>query len=105
LSLGDNLFSVRDQVVLVPGGSRGIGRALAEGFAARGARVVIAGRQIATLARTAREISIGTCPVAAIQCDVGNAGDIARLTEETLAQCGRIDTLLNVAGLNKRMKV
>ena len=40
----DPLFSVTEQVVLVSGGSRGIGRALAQGFAERGARVIITGR-------------------------------------------------------------
>ncbi len=45
----DSLFSVADQVVLVSGGSRGIGRAIAAGFAERGARVIITGRDAATL--------------------------------------------------------
>ena len=40
----DSLFSVRDQVVLVSGGTRGIGRAIATGFAQRGARVIVTGR-------------------------------------------------------------
>ena len=42
--MADSLFSVADQVVLVSGGSRGIGRAIAAGFAERGAQVVITGR-------------------------------------------------------------
>ena len=45
----DSLFAVKDQVVLVSGGSRGIGLAIAAGFAERGARVVITGREEATL--------------------------------------------------------
>jgi short-subunit dehydrogenase involved in D-alanine esterification of teichoic acids len=45
----DDLFSVTGQVVLVSGGSRGIGRALAEGFARRGTAVIITGRHQATL--------------------------------------------------------
>jgi NAD(P)-dependent dehydrogenase (short-subunit alcohol dehydrogenase family) len=50
----DKLFSVADQVVLVAGASRGIGRALAEGFAERDAKVIIAGREADTLEQTAK---------------------------------------------------
>lgn len=101
----DPLFSVVDQVVLVSGGSRGIGRALAAGFAERQARVVIAGREEATLAQTTKEISTGTHPVTFAVCDVANEGDVNRLVEGVERDFGRIDTLLNVAGVNKRSKV
>jgi NAD(P)-dependent dehydrogenase (short-subunit alcohol dehydrogenase family) len=50
--MNDHLFSVADQVVLVSGGSRGIGRAIAEGFAERCARVIITGRDAANLEKT-----------------------------------------------------
>ncbi|HUU73964.1 MAG TPA: glucose 1-dehydrogenase [Burkholderiales bacterium] len=100
----DALFSVTDQVVVVPGGSRGIGRALAEGFAERGAQVVIAGRDATTLETTAGEISTGPKPVKPIVCDVAKPDDIARLAKSTLSAFGRIDTLVSVAGVNKRMK-
>ena len=53
----DSLFSVADQVVLVSGGSRGIGRALAAGFAERGAQVVINGRNQDTIENTAAELT------------------------------------------------
>lgn len=101
----DKLFSVTGQVVLVVGGSRGIGRALAEGFAARGAQVVIAGREADTLYNTARQISTGPKPVKAIVCDVAKPQDIAALVSSTLSAFDHIDTLVSVAGVNKRMKV
>src|SRR5437868_1934234 len=101
----DKLFAVADQVVLVAGASRGIGRALAEGFAERDAHVIIAGREQTTLDQTAKEIARGAHPVRATACDVSKPEDIQRLVEATLAEHGRIDTLLNVAGVNKRMKV
>jgi NAD(P)-dependent dehydrogenase (short-subunit alcohol dehydrogenase family) len=94
----DSLFSVKDQVVLVSGASRGIGRAIAEGFAQRGAKVVITGRESATLDNTARDI--GASPIV---CDVASATAIDRLVKAALEQFGRIDTLLNVAGVNRRM--
>ena len=100
----DKLFSVSDQIVLVPGASRGIGRALAEGFAARGAQVVIAGREANTLHKTAAEISTGEKAVKPVVCDVARPDDIAGLVATTLSEFGRIDTLLSVAGVNKRMK-
>lgn len=102
--MDDKLFSVDKQVVLVCGGSRGIGRALAEGFSARGAQVVIAGRESDTLTRTAKEISTGAKPVKPVVCDVAKPADIAGLVGTTLAEFGRIDTLVSVAGVNTRMK-
>ena len=101
----DNLFSVRGQVVLVAGASRGIGRALAEGFVERGARTIICGREQATLEQTAAEISKGEQKVRAIVCDVAKPEDISRLVGQVLEQFGGIDTLVSVAGVNKRMKV
>ena len=100
----DPLFSVKDQVVLVAGGSRGIGRALATGFVQRGAQTIICGREQATLDQTASEISQGSMRVRAIVCDVAKPDDIARLADQTLKEFGRIDTLVSVAGVNKRMK-
>jgi NAD(P)-dependent dehydrogenase (short-subunit alcohol dehydrogenase family) len=101
----DKLFSVEGQIVLASGASRGIGRALAEGFAARGAQVVIAGREKDTLEKTAKEISTGARPVRASVCDIAKPQDVQRLVDETIKAFGRIDTLLNVAGVNKRMKI
>ena len=101
----DSLFSVKDQVVLVSGASRGIGRALAAGFAERGARTIISGREQATLDETAAAISKGEHKVRAIVCDVAKPEDISRLVGQVLEEAGRIDTLVSVAGVNKRMKV
>src|SRR6476661_4577579 len=99
----DSLFSVQDQVVLVSGGSRGIGRAIAEGFAQRGATVIITGRDRASLEQTAREIAPPGATVRPIVCDVARSDDIERLVKDAIAEFGRIDTLLNVAGVNRRM--
>lgn len=101
----DELFSVSDKVVLVSGGSRGIGRSLAEGFAKRGARVVITGRDAASLSATAAEISVGTHPVDFVECDVSKPETIAPMIEAVVAKTGRIDSLLNVAGVNVRKRV
>ncbi len=100
----DKLFDVADQVVLVSGGSRGIGRALAQGFAERDAQVLIAGREADTLRKTAKEISTGRQPVVFEVCDVAKPEDVDRLVANVLKKFGRIDTLLSVAGVNKRMK-
>jgi NAD(P)-dependent dehydrogenase (short-subunit alcohol dehydrogenase family) len=91
-------------VVLVAGASRGIGRALAEGFAERDAQVIIAGREADTLTQTAKEISTGRHPVSFEVCDVARPEDVAKLVKNVIGKCGRIDTLVSVAGVNKRMK-
>jgi NAD(P)-dependent dehydrogenase (short-subunit alcohol dehydrogenase family) len=102
-TMNDTLFSVSGQVVLVSGASRGIGRAIAEGFAQRGATVVITGREQPTLEKTAHEIAPPGGTVRPIVCDVADPAAIDRLVQTTLAEFGRIDTLINVAGVNRRM--
>ncbi|MFC1525671.1 SDR family NAD(P)-dependent oxidoreductase [Candidatus Latescibacterota bacterium] len=103
--MGDELFSVEGQVVVVSGGSRGIGRALAEGFAERQAQVIITGRQADTLARTAEEISTGEHPVAFRVCDVSRPEEIDGLVDSVAGEFDHLDGLLNVAGVNKRRRV
>src|SRR4051794_9755742 len=102
-TMHDELFSVAGQVVLVSGGSRGIGRAIAEGFAYRGAVVIITGREQATLEQTARDICPAGGTVRPLVCDVADAEAIKRLVEAVVGEFGHIDTLLNVAGVNRRM--
>jgi NAD(P)-dependent dehydrogenase (short-subunit alcohol dehydrogenase family) len=103
--MSDELFSVSGQVVLVSGGSRGIGRAIAEGFASRGAQVVVTGREDATLSETATAISHGDLKVKPIVCDVSKLADIQQLVPAVVREFGRIDTLVNVAGVNRRKRV
>ncbi len=96
--MNDALFSVADQVVLVSGASRGIGRAIAEGFAKRSAKVIITGRDPSTLEKTANEM--GAHPIV---CDIASKKAIDQLVASALAKFGHIDTLINVAGVNRRM--
>ncbi len=103
--MNDPLFSVADQVVLVSGGSRGIGKALAGAFAARDARVVLLSRDEETLKSAAAELSTGKYPVTYVVCDVADEPAIARAVSQVVAEQGRIDTLLNVAGVNRRKRV
>lgn len=101
----DPLFTVAGQVVLASGGSRGIGHALAGGFVERGAQVIIAGRERETLEAAAEQLSTGEHPVRALVCDVARPEAVVGAVQELVDEFGRIDTLLNVAGVNKRMKV
>ncbi len=99
----DELFSVRDQVVLVSGGTRGIGRAIAAGFARRGASVFVTGREQDPTLRAAEELREETGgSVTGVACDVSKANRIRPLVEEIVQAAGRIDTLVNVAGVNRR---
>jgi gluconate 5-dehydrogenase len=100
-TMNDSLFSVQDKVTLVSGASRGIGKALAAGFATRGAKVIITGRNEETLTATAKEISVDG-NVEPLVCDVANVDSIAATVEHVHRTYGRIDTLVSVAGVNIR---
>lgn len=101
----ENLFSVKDRVTLVSGGSRGIGGAIAKGFAEHGARVIITGREAETLRIAAEAMSSPEYPVAFEVCDVANVNAIHEVVAKIRKDYGRIDTLINVAGVNRRKRV
>ncbi len=100
--MADELFSVAGQVALVSGASRGIGRAIAAALAQRGAKVIITGRQQEVLEQTAKEICPAGGTVRAVVCDVAKTADIDRLVAGVVKEFGHIDTLFNVAGVNRR---
>jgi NAD(P)-dependent dehydrogenase (short-subunit alcohol dehydrogenase family) len=95
------LFDLTGKVAVVTGGSRGIGRAVAEGFAAAGADVVIASRKLDNCQAAAKDIEAATgrraLPVA---CHVGNWDDCDRLVDAVYAEFGRCDVLVNNAGMS-----
>jgi len=98
----DKLFAVNDQVVLISGASRGIGKAIAAGFVERGSQVIITGREQETLDAAVAELAGGAYPATAMVCDVADPAAICDTVAATLESYGRIDTLINVAGVNRR---
>jgi NAD(P)-dependent dehydrogenase (short-subunit alcohol dehydrogenase family) len=91
------LFDVSGKVVLVTGGSRGIGRAIAEGFVRAGARVYVCGRKADVCAQVAEELSaLGECH--GIAADVGTLPGCEALASALLERESRLDVLVNNAG-------
>lgn len=95
---------MKNSVVLITGGTSGIGRACALEFGRAGARVVITGRDIARLANTAAELTAAGIECHTVQSDVGLLSDAARAVADTVAAFGRLDVLINNAGLSMRAK-
>lgn len=96
----ESIDSMLSKVVLVTGGSRGIGLALAQGFAAAGADVIIASRKLENCEVAAAEIRHQTGRRAlAVRCDVGNWDDVSRLANYVHEAFGRCDVLINNAGM------
>ena len=89
---------LEDKVAIVTGGARGIGSAVARRFLKEGARVVIADMDDA--AGTAAQKELGTSgAMRYVRCDVGDARSVAALVETTITAFGRIDVLVNNAGI------
>jgi len=91
--------ALADQVAIVTGAGRGIGRAVALAFAAEGARVVLASRTRADLAEVAGAIRDGGGTALALPTDVTQDAAVEALVEEVAAQLGRIDILVTAAGV------
>jgi len=96
------IFSLKDKVALVTGGSRGIGRSIALGFAEAGADVVVSSRdkRPPELEKVAEEIRAVGRKAMAIPAHVGRKEDVQNLLQKTIQEFGGIDILVNNAGAN-----
>ena len=95
------LNDLTGRVAVVTGGSRGIGRAITQALAGAGADVVVASRKLDACEAAAAEVRGSTGRRAeAVACHVGHWDDCDRLVDETLSRLGRLDVLVNNAGMS-----
>jgi NAD(P)-dependent dehydrogenase (short-subunit alcohol dehydrogenase family) len=95
---GDGLFSIEGKVALVTGGSRGIGRMIAGGYVAAGARVYISSRKVEACEQVAAELSaIGDCR--SIPADLAGPAGVEHLAAEIARHEPSLDVLVNNAGV------
>ena len=91
--------ALKDKVTLITGASQGLGRALALAFAREGARVVVNARSEDSVRPVAGEVEDVGGEVLAVAADVSKGADVERLVGESVDRFGKIDVLVNNAGL------
>jgi len=97
------LFDFSGKTVLITGSSRGLGRAMADGFAAAGATVIISSRKQEACEEVAGEITAAGGKATAIAAHVGEPQALDQLIAQSLEQCGAVDVLVNNAAINPGM--
>ncbi len=95
----------REKVVLVTGGSSGLGRVVAEAFGNAGAKLAIAGLEPEAVRATADQLQSAGRDVLGVAADITRQDDVDRLAAQTLQRFGRLDVLVNNAGRSMRGKV
>ncbi len=100
---GIKLFDLSGKAAIVTGGSKGLGQAMAAGLASAGARVMLTSRHGDEAAAAARQIAsdFGTDAIG-VQADVTSAADVDFMVGDALDRFGKIDVLVNNAGINIR---
>jgi dehydrogenase/reductase SDR family protein 7B len=93
---------MKDKVVIITGGSSGIGKALAEAFGSRGSKILITGRNKTELDTTVSELEKKGITISGFQSDVSREENNRKMAEEAMARFGRIDILVNNAGITMR---
>jgi len=94
------LFDLTGRVAIVSGGSMGLGRQMAEGLAEMGANLVLCARKKERCEEAAEALRGHGVQTLALECDVKDKAAILQVVEETLAKFGRIDILINNAGVS-----
>jgi NAD(P)-dependent dehydrogenase (short-subunit alcohol dehydrogenase family) len=94
------LFDLSGRVAIVTGGSIGLGRQMAEGLAEMGAHLVLCARKEERCHQAAEQLQQLGVKAIAVGCDVKNPASIEEMVEATLSQFGRIDVLINNAGIS-----
>jgi NAD(P)-dependent dehydrogenase (short-subunit alcohol dehydrogenase family) len=97
--MGTVHFDFKGEVALVTGGSRGLGLEIAQGFGQAGAEVVITARREQWLAEAEKSLQEQGVQVHALICDVADAASVEQTVQQVLKRCGKIDVLVNNAGL------
>jgi len=100
----DQLFDFTDKVVLITGGSRGMGRSMALAFAERGADIIIASRKMEACEAVAREVEALGRQALPVACHVAKWDDIGRLVDASYERFGQVDVLINNAGMSPLYK-
>lgn len=93
---------MQNKVIIITGASSGIGLACAREFAHRGAKLALAARSIEKLEEVKQEFATQGVEAIAVQCDVSVEDDCRRLIDSTVKAFGKIDILINNAGLSMR---
>lgn len=93
---------MKDKVVVITGGSSGIGKALAQTFGRNGSKIFITGRNKEELDKTVNELRLLHIEVQPMQADVSLEQDNIKMAEEAIRAFGQIDILINNAGISMR---
>lgn len=94
------LFDLRDRVAIITGGSIGLGRQMAEGLAEMGANLVLCARKAERCQEAAAELQILGIKAVSRSCDVRSQASVQELVDATISQFGKIDILINNAGVS-----
>jgi NAD(P)-dependent dehydrogenase (short-subunit alcohol dehydrogenase family) len=98
------MSDLRDKIVLITGGSGGLGSALARAFSAQACRVVITARDPQRLRATAAEMARYGAQVLALPCDISDRDAMLDLQKEIAARWGAVQILINNAGIARAVK-
>lgn len=95
-----DLFDLTGKTAIVTGGSRGIGKEMAEGLAEAGANLMLCARRAEWLEVTVKEFQDRGFNVAGKTCDVGKPDEVQAVVDETISKFGTVDILINNAGIS-----
>jgi dehydrogenase/reductase SDR family member 7B len=93
---------MKDKVIIITGGSSGIGKAMAEVFGKNGSKILITGRNAADLDQAVADLKTKGIDAHGFRADVSVEEDNKRMAEETIKRFGKIDVLINNAGITMR---
>lgn len=93
-----DLFKLNGKTAIVTGGGRGLGAQIAEGFAEAGANVVICSRKVETCEEMSNKLKEKGVRSLALACDVTNPEDVKNVVQQTIAEFGTVDILVNNSG-------
>ncbi len=96
----DKIYNMEGRVVMITGGSRGLGREMALGFAAQGANVAIVSRKLESCEEAAREVEALGVRALPLAAHVGHWDELDATVDKVMEHFGRIDVLVNNAGMS-----